>query len=154
MNERLLDAVGWAILAALQDDARLTYNDLGRRVGLSPPAVTERVRRMEEAGIITGYRAEVDAARLGWPLLAFMRIVTPGGQDARFHTAIRAMPEIVECHRVTGSDSFILRVRITSMAHLEALIDRLKPFGQSMTSLVLSSPVERRALVEPLDAAR
>jgi Lrp/AsnC family leucine-responsive transcriptional regulator len=140
---RLLDPIGWRLIAALQEDARLSYSELGARVGLSPPAAAERIRRLEEAGIITGYRAQVDAAKLGLPITAYIRCTSPGPQIGAI---ARAAPEVLECHRVTGSDAFILKVVVASIAHLEALIDRLLPYGQPVTSLVLSSPVPGRGV--------
>jgi Lrp/AsnC family leucine-responsive transcriptional regulator len=140
---RLLDPIGWRLIAALQEDARLSYSELGVRVGLSPPAVAERIRRLEEAGIITGYRAQVDAAKLGLPITAYIRCTSPGPQIGAI---ARAASEVLECHRVTGSDAFILKVVVASIAHLEALIDRLLPYGQPITSLVLSSPVPGRGV--------
>jgi Lrp/AsnC family leucine-responsive transcriptional regulator len=148
--QRLLDPVGWRLLAELQRDARLSYQELGQRVGLSPPATAERMRRMEEAGIITGYRAEVDASKLGLPITAFIRCSSPGPQIGRI---ARESPEVLECHRITGGDAFILKAVVASVAHLEALIDRLLPYGQPTTTLVLSSPVPLRSIareaVEP-----
>lgn len=138
---RLLDPIGRRLLAALQEDARLTYGELGARVGLSPPAVAERMRRLEEAGVITGYRAQIDMAKLGVPITAFIRCNSPGPQIGAI---ARAAPEVLECHRVTGSDAFILKVVVASVAHLETLIDRFLPYGQSTTSIVLSSPVPER----------
>lgn len=140
-RERLLDSTGWRLIAALQEDARLTYSELSTRVGLSAPAVAERMRRLEEAGVITGYRAQVDPAKLGLPITAFIRCNSPGPQIGAI---ARAAPEVLECHRVTGDDAFILKVVVASIAHLEVLIDRLLPYGQPTTSLVLSSPVPGR----------
>jgi Lrp/AsnC family leucine-responsive transcriptional regulator len=142
-SERLLDEIGWHILDELQRDARLSYSELGARVGLSAPAVAERMRRLEEAGVITGYRAEVDASKLGLPITAFIRCTAPGPQVGAI---ARKSPEVLECHRVTGSDAFILKVVVGSVPHLEAIIDRLLPYGQPTTSLVLSSPVPVRGV--------
>jgi Lrp/AsnC family leucine-responsive transcriptional regulator len=143
---KLLDAIGWKILEELQDNARVSFAELGRRVGLSTPAVTERVRRMEEARIITGYHATVDPGKAGYPIVVFMRLSIAGGDNmVRTATAaMKKMPEIMECHRVTGTDSFILRAELLSIAHLESLIDHLTPFGMTSTSTVLSSPIKYR----------
>ena len=149
MNEKLLDTIGWAIIAALQEDARLSFNELARRIGVSPPTIAERVRRMEEIGIIAGYRAVIDPTKVGLPVTAIIRLITPVEQYDRSYDAIRAMPEVARCHRVTGGDSSILTVRVASLAHLEDVIDRLRPIGQSITSLVLSSPVQWRAVTPP-----
>jgi Lrp/AsnC family leucine-responsive transcriptional regulator len=141
--DRLLDAIGWRILEELQRDARLTYSELGARVGLSPPAVAERMRRLEEAGVITGYRAMVDPAKLGLPITAFIRCSSPGPQVG---VIARQTPEVLECHRITGGDAFILKVVVASVARLEAIIDQLLPFGQPTTSIVLSSPAPGRGI--------
>jgi Lrp/AsnC family transcriptional regulator, leucine-responsive regulatory protein len=145
-DERLLDEIGWHILNELQENARLSFAELGRKVGLSTPAVTERVRKLEDAGVIIGYRTEVDPARTGLPIGAFIRLSVVGEVSARLSTLIQELPEIVECHRTTGADSFIMKVRVSSIAHLEALIDRLTHFGTTTTSMILSSPVTRRSL--------
>jgi Lrp/AsnC family leucine-responsive transcriptional regulator len=149
-TDRLLDATGWEILRALQEDGRLPFRALGKRVGLSSPAVAERVRRLEDAGIITGYRAVVDPAKVGTPLTAFVRFVSPGYNDARFAELARALPQVLECHRVTGADSFILKVVVASIPQLETLVDTLKAYGESTTAIVTSSPVEARALSRAL----
>lgn len=143
--ERLLDETGWRLLEALQENARLSFSELGQRVGLSSPAVAERVRRMEDAGIITGYRAEVNTAKIGYPITAIVRISTPPGERCtRISAWAQELPEILECYRVTGSDSLVMKVMVSSVEHLESLIDRLSEHGQVTTSLVLSTPVTRR----------
>ncbi|MFN0123347.1 MAG: Lrp/AsnC family transcriptional regulator [Blastocatellia bacterium] len=142
-SEKLLDEIGWHIVEELQANARLSYAELGRRVGLSIPAVTERVRRLEDAGIITGYHAQIDFEKIGRPILAFVRMSIMG-DAARLSALLREMPEVIECHRGTGGDSFILKVSVASVHHLETLIDSLLPYGMTTTSIVLSSPVVRR----------
>ena len=141
-----LDAIAWKIVEHLQHNARLSFAELGRKVGLSTPAVAERVRRLEEAGVITGYHAALDMAKLGVPMHVLMRLTIPGGdlQISRTVTAIRELPEIARCHRITGDESFVIEAHLVSVHHLEALIDRLSAFGATATSTVLSSPVERR----------
>jgi Lrp/AsnC family transcriptional regulator, leucine-responsive regulatory protein len=140
-----LDLLAWKILAELQADARLSYSELGRRVGLSTPAAAERVRRLEDSGVIEGYEARVNPARLGLAVAAFIRIRLSGSESlARKLTAAAGqMPEVLECHRCTGDESFILKVRVESVDDLQKLIDKLTPFGMTSTSLILSSPVER-----------
>lgn len=147
-RHKLLDDLGWAILEQLQRNARLSFAEVGRRVGLSTPAVTERVRRMEEAGILTGYHAAVNPAAAGFPIVVYMRLAISGGENmvSRATQALKKMPEVLECHRVTGTDSFILRAGLLSVVHLEYLIDRLTPYGMTSTSTVLSSPVPYRPL--------
>jgi Lrp/AsnC family transcriptional regulator, leucine-responsive regulatory protein len=145
-NEKLLDQVGWKLLHELQLDGRLSYAELGRRVGLTTPAVVERVKRMEEAGIILGYHADIDPMKIGMPITAFIRMSVVGDVFAKITNVVKTSPEVVECHRGTGADSFIMKVNVRSVEHLEALIDRLTPWGTTSTSIVLSSPVERREL--------
>ncbi len=151
-TRKLLDAKGWAILRELQLDARLSFSELGRRVGLSTPAVAERVRNLQSAGVIIGYRAEVDPRKLGLPILAIVRLNVMGDVLPRVTTLVRGLPEILECHRGTGGDSFTIKAAVATVAHLEALIDRLTPFGTTSTSIVLSSPVERRLIEKPVAA--
>jgi Lrp/AsnC family leucine-responsive transcriptional regulator len=148
-NEKLLDGIGWHILQELQANARISFAELGRRVGLSIPAVTERVRKMEDAGIITGYHADVNPEKVGYPIAAFIRMSIGGNVSTQIIALIREMNEVEECHRGTGGDSFILKVRVASVAHLEHLIERLLPFGTTTTSIVLSSPVTKRFLERP-----
>ena len=141
-----LDAIAWKILENLQHNARMSFAELGRKVGLSTPAVAERVRRLEEAGVITGYYAALDMAKLGVPIHVLMRLTIPGGdlQISRTVAAIKELPEITRCHRITGDESFVIEANLVSVRHLETLIDKLSVFGATATSTVLSSPVERR----------
>jgi Lrp/AsnC family leucine-responsive transcriptional regulator len=141
-----LDAIAWKILENLQSHARMSFAELGRKVGLSTPAVAERVRRLEEAGVITGYHASGNMAKLGVPIHVLMRLTIPGGdlQIGRTVAAIKELAEITRCHRITGDESFIIEAHLVSVGHLEALIDKLSAFGATATSTVLSSPVERR----------
>ena len=148
--EKLLDDTGWQLLRALQQNARLSYSELGQRVGLSSPAVAERIRRMEDAGIISGYHVELNRSKLGYPITAIIRMSTShGDQCTRFATFVQEIPEVLECYRVTGSDSLIMKVMASSVEHLESLIDRLSAHGQLTTSMVLSAPVTRR-VVKPV----
>lgn len=143
-NERLLDDIGWHILQELQQNARISFAELGRRVGLSIPAVTERVHRMEDAGIITGYHADVAPEKVGYPITAFIRMSITGNVSAQIVDLVEGLTEVSECHRGTGGDSFIMKVRISSVSHLEELIEKLLPYGTTTTSIVLSSPVTKR----------
>ncbi len=145
-TDKLLDQIGWKLLHELQINGRLSYAELGRRVGLTTPAVVERVKRMEEAGIIVGYHADIDPMKVGMPITAFIRMSVVGDVFTRITAVVKNSPEVVECHRGTGADSFIMKVHVRSVEHLEALIDRLTPFGTTSTSIVLSSPVEKRAI--------
>jgi len=154
-SEKLLDQIGWKLLHELQLNGRLSYAELGRRVGLTTPAVVERVKRMEEAGIILGYHADVDPMKVGMPITAIIRMSVVGDVFTKITSLVKNLPEVVECHRGTGADSFIMKVHVRSVEHLESLIDRLTPCGTTSTSIVLSSPVEKREIMraeEPVAA--
>ncbi len=148
-NHIELDGIAWKIVESLQENARLSFAELGRKVGLSTPAVAERVRRLEEAGVITGYHASIDAARLGMPIHVLIRLTIPGGdlQITRAVAAIKELPEINRCYRITGDESFIIESHVVSVRHLESLIDKLSAFGATSTSTVLSLPVEQTEYV-------
>jgi Lrp/AsnC family transcriptional regulator, leucine-responsive regulatory protein len=141
-----LDAIAWKIIESLQRNARLSFAELGRKIGLSTPAVAERVRRLEEAGVITGYHAALDLAKLGVPIRVLVRLTIHGGdlQVSRTVTAIKELSEISRCHRITGAESFVIEADVVSIRHMEALIDKLSMLGATSTSTVLSSPVQRR----------
>jgi len=141
-----LDSVAWKILEALQLNARLSFAELGRKIGLSTPAVAERVRRLEEAGVITGYHATLNMTKLGVPIRVMVRLTIHGGdlQVKRSVAEVKELAEISRCHRITGAESFVIEADVVSIRHLEALIDKLSTLGATSTSTVLSSPVERR----------
>jgi Lrp/AsnC family leucine-responsive transcriptional regulator len=141
-----LDEVDWQLLEVLQTEGRITFSELGRRVSMSAPAVAERVRRLEDAGVITGYRAEVDLARLGYQIQALVRISFATGDSRGFEKAILDRPEILECMHVTGEDCFVAKVAATSMSDLEGAIGFLRDFGGTTTSVVLSTPLAWRAV--------
>ena len=142
-----LDPVDWKLLELLQEDGRLGFAELGRRVSLSPPAVAERVRRLETDGVITGYHAEVDLAKLGYPMQAVVRIIASARQSEAIVRQIRDIPEVVECQRVTGQDSFVARVALRSVEHLEEILHRLEPReGDTVTSVILNTPVRHRVI--------
>ena len=141
-----LDSVGWQLLRVLQDDARLSFSELGRRVGLSSPAVAERVRRMEDHGLITGYRAMLDPSKLGYPILAFIHLKITGEHHQQLTTIAHTLSEIMECHHVTGQDSYMIKVIVSSMVHLEHVIVQLRHYGETTTSIVLSSPVKEKLI--------
>jgi Lrp/AsnC family leucine-responsive transcriptional regulator len=141
-----LDATDRRILEELQADARLTMAELGRRVSLSPPAVAERVQRLERAGVITGYRADVDPRAVGFPIAAVVRVRPVAGRLHRIPEIARETPEVVECDRITGEDCYLLKLHLRSMDDLEGILDRFALVGRTTTSIVHSSPVARRAL--------
>jgi Lrp/AsnC family leucine-responsive transcriptional regulator len=143
-EDEVIDETNRRLLSELQVDARLSLAELGRRVGLSAPAVAERLQRLEDSGVITGYRAEVDPRALGYALSAIIRIRPIPRQLPKVAQVARDTREVVECHRITGDDCFILRLHVRSVEHLEEVLDRFTLFGQTTTSIVQSSPVPRR----------
>jgi Lrp/AsnC family transcriptional regulator, leucine-responsive regulatory protein len=145
-----LDAIDRSILRELQVDARISNAELGRRVGLSAPAVSERVTRLERTGVITGYHAHVEPKALGYPIGAVVRIRPAAQQLRKIPEVARETPEVVACHRITGEDCFLLELHLRAIDDLEEILDRFVLFGQTTTSIVHSSPVGRRPL--PLDA--
>jgi Lrp/AsnC family leucine-responsive transcriptional regulator len=147
-----LDPTDRKILGELLEDGRVPLAELGRRVSLSPPAVAERVRRLEQAGVITGYRAEIDPRKLGYPLTAIVRVKPAPGQLARVPELAAEIPEVAECHRITGEDCFYLKVHLRSIDELGPLLDRFVAYGQTTTSIVNASPIPRRD--PPLDSSR
>ncbi len=139
-----LDATDARILEALIEDARISIAKLARSVRLSPPSVSERIKRLEEAGVIEGYTLKINPKALGLPLAAWLRIRPIPGQLHKVAEVLRELPEIVECDRITGEDCFIARAHIRSVDDLEKLIDQVIPYAMTNTSIVQSSPVERR----------
>jgi len=142
----MIDDIDRKILKEMQEDARTSYAELGRRVGLTTPAVIERVRKLEDAHIITGYRAEIDTARVGLPIMAFIRMSISGVDYSHIIEVAQGSNEVLECHRGTGGDSFIMKIAVSSVEHLQEMIDRLTPYGITTTTIVLSSPVKRRVI--------
>ena len=140
-NAHLLDNIGWHILQELQENARMPFAKLGSRVGLSTPAVAERVRNLEDAGIIRGYRTEVDPTACGYNVLAFIRVNVAGDKLLHFVELAKTRPEVLECHRVTGAESFIIKMAVTDMNHLESAIDSLMPYVATTTSMILSTAI-------------
>lgn len=148
----LLDPVNRRLLQELQSDARVSMAELGRRVNLSAPAVAERVQRLERAGVITGYRAEVDPKAIGFPIAAVVRVRPTTRQLQRIPELAREIPEVVDCHRITGEDCFFVRLQLRSMDDLEGILDRFIVLGQTTTSIIHSSPVADRPLPLGADA--
>jgi Lrp/AsnC family transcriptional regulator, leucine-responsive regulatory protein len=141
---KLLDAVNLRVLEELVADGRVAMAELGRRVGLSAPAVAERVQRLERAGVITGYRADIDPRALGFPVSAVVRIRPAPGQLQRIPEIAQDTREVAECHRITGEDCYLLRLHLRSIDELEDVLDRFTPYGLTTTSIVHSTPVPRR----------
>jgi len=142
-----LDATDWRLLEALQRDGRASYAELARTVAMSPSAVTERVRRLEEAGVITGYTAVIDHERIGLAVLALVRLRYPHGNYKPVRDLLASTPEVLEAHHVTGDDCFVMKVAARSMKHLEEVTGRIAGLGAVTTSVVYSSPLDRRPLV-------
>ncbi len=145
----LLDETDCRLLAELQADARLSLAELGRRVGLSSPAVSERLQRLEQQEVILGYRAQLDPRALGFPLSAVVRVRPAPRQLHQVGELARRTPEVVDCRRITGDDCYIMTAHVRSVEHLEEVIDRFAAYGQTTTSIVQSAPVPARGL--PLD---
>ncbi|MGW2781658.1 Lrp/AsnC family transcriptional regulator [Streptomyces populi] len=144
-----LDDLDWAIIEQLQQEARISLSELGRRVNLSPSATTERVRNLESLGVITGYHATVDLAKAGYPVLAVVRLKYPGNRHQPLHRLLAERREILECLRTTGDDCYTLKVAATSMEHLETLVDELAGFGSTTTSVVYSRTLPHRGPTRP-----
>ncbi|MEU4077485.1 Lrp/AsnC family transcriptional regulator [Streptomyces venezuelae] len=145
------DPIDRQILDLLQTDGRIKLSELGRRVRLSPAAVTERVRRLEACGAVTGYGAHVSPARLGYGIRAFIRVNPHGGYTLKHPRTLEltARPEVLEVHHVVGEDCWILKVAVTDTVHLEEVLEQTSALGRTTTSIVLSSPVERKPLLPP-----
>jgi Lrp/AsnC family leucine-responsive transcriptional regulator len=149
-----MDDQNWTILESLQQDARLGFAELGRRLGVSAPTAAERVKRLEDRGVLTGYHAAVDPAALGYALSAFVRMSVPPKDYARFRAFAAQTAEILECHHITGEAAFLLKVVAESVPALESLIGRLSAWGPTSTSLVLSTYVPRRPFTRPTPVRR
>jgi Lrp/AsnC family transcriptional regulator, leucine-responsive regulatory protein len=143
-EEPLSDSINVRILAELQQEPRLAMTELSRRVGLSSPAVTERVRRLEENGVIKGYRLDIDPSALGLPITGYIRIRPNTEQLYKIAELAQSIPEVAECHRVTGEDCFILKVYLPNLEQLDRVLDVFLAFGNTTTSLIQSSPIPLR----------
>ena len=142
----VLDSIARKLLESLQENARLSFAELGRRAGLSPSATAERIKRMEDAGIIRGYRTELDPASVGCPVQAIIRLTLAGDHYKQFLAFLKGSREVQECHHITGGEAFVLKVATPSLAELERLAESLQRFGAPATEVVLSSPVSARSL--------
>ena len=150
----LLDATNLELLKALIDDPRIAMSSLARHVGMSAPAVTERVQRLQDAGVIRGARLDVDQAALGLGITAFVRVRPMPGQLQNIAELARETPEIVECHRITGEDCFIMKVLVGRVELLEAVLDEILKYGNTTSSIVQSTPVPLRPPPLPEPARR
>ncbi|GAA4894848.1 Lrp/AsnC family leucine-responsive transcriptional regulator [Stackebrandtia albiflava] len=147
VDDITLDATDWRILAVLQRDGRRGFTDLARDVAMSASAVTERVRRLERAGVIRGYAAVVDPSAVGLPITALVRLRYPHPDYRAFHDMVEVTPQVVEAHHVTGEDCFVVKVLAESMPDLEAIVARLAALGPVTTNVVYSSPLPRRPVL-------
>jgi len=145
-SESSLDSTDWQILRELQRDARLSYNELGRRVNLSAPAAAERVRKLEDRGVITGYSVQVDLTRVGLPLLAFIQLHCDPGKCLLKTSRVEEFPEVLEIHKLSGAHCTLLKVAVSSMEHLEAFNERLGSHGPLISNIVTSSPFTSRMI--------
>jgi Lrp/AsnC family leucine-responsive transcriptional regulator len=152
--ERTLDQTDWRIIAELQRDGRLSYHQLSRLVHLSPPAVAERVRRLEDAGVITGYQARIDPARAGFPLTAFVQMRCTLGSCLLKTSSADDLPEVTEVHKLSGNWCSMLKVRVADMRHLEGLLERLGKHGEMNSHIVLSTQYEGRPIEQPAPGTR
>jgi Lrp/AsnC family leucine-responsive transcriptional regulator len=146
-----LDEVDWRILEELQQNARLSFSEIARRVNLSQPTVAERVRRLEETGIITGYHACIDTNHIGLPVTAYIRLTVPTYAVSKVDEIIQGIGTIEECHRITGDDCLIIKAHAASVPMLEEVLKQLTKYGTTSTSIVLSSVVMRRTFREKMD---
>ena len=145
-----LDDISWRLVQALQEDARLSYVELGRRVGLTSPAVAERLRRLEESGIITGYHADIDPIKIGLPITAYIRVPNiPVAEYPRFLAMAASWPEVVECYHMVGSDSFLMKVCAASLLRLEAITTHISAYSPPITNIVYSAAIPKRGVSRP-----
>jgi Lrp/AsnC family leucine-responsive transcriptional regulator len=145
----LRDARNVELLRLLSEDPRTSTSELARRIGMSAPAVRERIQRLEDSGVIKGYRLEIDSRALGYHLAAFVRVRPMPGALPKIMALAQRLPEITECYRVTGEDCFILKVHLDALDNLDRILDQFLAFGQTTTSLVQSVPVPPRSLPLP-----
>jgi Lrp/AsnC family leucine-responsive transcriptional regulator len=149
VSDLLLDARNVQILVLLGGNPRMSVSEMARSVGMSAPATRERIQRMEEAGVIRGYRLEIDPAALGYPIAAFIRVRPMPGKLPKIAELAVSLPQVVECHRITGEDCFILKVGLDSLDNLDVILDQFLAYGQTTTSIVQSTPVPARRLPLP-----
>jgi Lrp/AsnC family transcriptional regulator, leucine-responsive regulatory protein len=154
VSELLQDARNVELLRLLSDDPRISISELARRVGMSAPAIRERLQRLEDAQLIKGYRLDVDARALGFPVAAFVRIKPMPGKLPKIIELARRMPQVTECHRVTGEDCFILKIHFEALDELDGILDPFLAFGNTTTSIIQSTPVPPRSLPLPGERRR
>ena len=146
-----IDQISWRILEAVQRDGRISIKALAGEIGLSLPATSERLKRLQEAGIISGYRAVVHPESVGHGVTAVIGLTTPKSDKARLIASLKEMPEVIECLHVTGQDSYLLRVVTKDLQHLEAFVGSVNGYGETRTSIVMSQPIRLRPVSVPAD---
>jgi Lrp/AsnC family leucine-responsive transcriptional regulator len=149
VSKLLLDSRNQKLLAALLKNPRASVTDLARKVGLSAPATRERMLRLEEAGVIKGWRLELDPKALGFPIAVLVRVRPMPGQLPKIAKLAQSLPQVTECHRITGEDCFLMRAHLRALEELDGLLDKFLAYGQTTTSIVQSSPVAPRGLPLP-----
>jgi Lrp/AsnC family leucine-responsive transcriptional regulator len=149
ISEQLRDSRNVELLRLLSADPRMSMSELARRIEMSAPAARERIQRLEEAGVIRGYRLDIDSRALGYPISAFVRVRPAPGNLPRIIALAQGLPQVTECYRITGEDCFILRIHLDSLDGLDKILDQFLAFGQTTTSLVQSVPVAPRSLPLP-----
>lgn len=154
IDNTVLDTVNRRILAALAEDPRLSTSALARRVAMSPPAVRERVRRLEELGVIRGYRLDIDPGAIGLPVAAWVRIRPEPRALSKIAELAARVPQVSECHRISGEDCFLIKVHVARIEDLEGLLDQFLLYGRTTSSFVVSSPVQPRAVLPPVEEER
>lgn len=144
---KTLDATDLRLLGWLQQEARLSLSELARRVGLSAPAVAERLRRLEESGVVQNYQARVAPEALGFPIMAILTLTTKPSHYPKVHMVVKRTPEILECYHVTGEASFVIRLVARSITHLQSLVEQLGFYGNTVTSVVMNTVVQKAGLL-------
>src|SRR5882724_10114925 len=148
-SELVRDARNVKLLRLLREDPRLGLAELARRIGMSAPAVRERIQRLEEAGVIAGFQVGLDPKALGYPICTYVRVRPMPGKLSKIAELARRMPQVVECHRITGEDCFIMKIFLEDLDGLDRILDRFLAYGQTTTALVQSTPVAPRGLPLP-----
>ena len=149
VSSLLRDERNLELIRLLQADPRASISELARRIGMSAPAVKERLTRLEEEGVIAGYRLDLDPKALGWPIMVFVRVRPMPGQLPRIAELARSLPQVAECHRITGEDCFIMKIHLDALESLDKILDRFLAYGQTTTSIVQSTPVVLRSAPLP-----
>ena len=150
IDNKLLDDLNWKILSELQKNARISYTDLGKKIGLTGPAVSERILKMENAGIIKGYRSIINLEKIGYSLTAIINFKINPGNLERFIIYLKSVPEVFECIRITGSESMLIKAAIKQPVDLEKLVNNFIEYGTPTTSIILSTPIEYRVFEKGL----